>query len=262
MKIMIIGKGGCGKSTISSILAKKLAQKGLSVLVIDTDESNFGLYTQLGVSEPIELMDQLGGKKDVMTKVREAKNEGKADPVLNIFDHPWGISDIPEQCLSKKDGISLMQIGKVKHFNEGCACPMGMLSRGFLQNLVLKDGEVAIVDTEAGVEHVGRGVENGCDLALMIIDPSFESVRLSEKVADMLEEAKKPLYYVLNKTDEGSAQILRAKVGGSKVVSVFGNDPRLAKAGLVGREISCHVRGAQQLTNFIMTRMSDPESSG
>ena len=48
MKITICGKGGCGKSTITSLLAKALARRGKEVLVIDSDESNYGLHRQLG----------------------------------------------------------------------------------------------------------------------------------------------------------------------------------------------------------------------
>ena len=49
MKILICGKGGSGKSTIASLLAKSMAEKGHNVLVIDSDESNFGLHRQLGM---------------------------------------------------------------------------------------------------------------------------------------------------------------------------------------------------------------------
>ena len=59
----------------------------------------------------------------------------------------------------EKDGIRLVAIGKILQSLEGCACPMGVLSREFLKKLRLKDKEITIVDMEAGVEHFGRGVE-------------------------------------------------------------------------------------------------------
>jgi CO dehydrogenase maturation factor len=40
MKILISGKGGCGKSTLSTLLAKALKDRGFSVLLVDGDESN------------------------------------------------------------------------------------------------------------------------------------------------------------------------------------------------------------------------------
>ena len=40
MKIAVCGKGGSGKSTVTTLLAKELARMGKHVLVIDSDESN------------------------------------------------------------------------------------------------------------------------------------------------------------------------------------------------------------------------------
>jgi CO dehydrogenase maturation factor len=52
MKILICGKGGSGKSTTASLIAKNLTTKGFRVLVVDADESNYGLNQQLGLKNP------------------------------------------------------------------------------------------------------------------------------------------------------------------------------------------------------------------
>ena len=62
MKITICGKGGCGKSTVTSLLAKEFARMGKTVLVVDSDESNFGLHRQLGVELPRDYTEYFGGK--------------------------------------------------------------------------------------------------------------------------------------------------------------------------------------------------------
>ena len=48
MKITVCGKGGCGKSTVSALLAKEFERMGKTVLVADSDESNYGLHRQTG----------------------------------------------------------------------------------------------------------------------------------------------------------------------------------------------------------------------
>jgi len=68
MKILICGKGGSGKSTISALMAKEIAKRENEVLVVDTDESNFGLYKQLGFLQPKDFMESLGGKKALSEK--------------------------------------------------------------------------------------------------------------------------------------------------------------------------------------------------
>ena len=63
MKVLLCGKGGCGKSTVASLLAGTYAAGGKNVLVVDCDESNYGLHRQLGLELPEDLTHYFGGKK-------------------------------------------------------------------------------------------------------------------------------------------------------------------------------------------------------
>lgn len=49
MKIAVCGKGGSGKSTVTTLLGRYLAKQGKEVLIIDSDESNYGLHRHLGM---------------------------------------------------------------------------------------------------------------------------------------------------------------------------------------------------------------------
>jgi len=158
--------------------------------------------------------------------------------------------------MSKKGGINLLAIGKIRDFGEGCACPFNALSADFLRMLELSKREFALVDTDAGVEHFGRGVETGCDLLLMVIDPSRESIRLAEKVNKIAEEAGKPLYYVLNKTDEETARFLLDSVDQNKVVSVIPEDKKVFRNGLVGEALDFKLKGVGELADFLESRGS------
>ncbi len=153
-------------------------KKGYNVLVVDSDESNFGLHKQLGLEMPEDFMNYLGGKKTLGEKLMQAYQTGDT---ASIFENKWQISDIPEDYTVEKDNIKMITIGKIHDFGEGCACPMGALAKNFLINTETTPEDVVFVDTEAGIEHFGRGVEEGCDLVLMVLDPSYESIRLSEK---------------------------------------------------------------------------------
>ena len=63
MKIAICGKGGRGKSSTTALLAKALVRAGKRVLVVDSDESNYGLHRQLGMELPKDFTAFFGGKK-------------------------------------------------------------------------------------------------------------------------------------------------------------------------------------------------------
>lgn len=249
MKILICGKGGSGKSTIASLLAKDLENKGYRVLVVDTDESNYGLSAQLGLEDPKELMDKLGGKKTVVNKMWAGRSAGEKAP---IFTESWSIEEIPNECVSKNDNLYLLQIGKVKHFGEGCACPMGGLSRDFLTRLKLGPKDAAVIDTEAGVEHLGRGIANSVDVILMVLDPSYESIRLSEKISAMAKEANKSVHFVLNKMDKTTAEKISNKIGKERVISFIPFSQTIQDKGLSGEELDTQVTDITKLTSFAL----------
>jgi len=92
MKLVICGKGGSGKSTISALMAREMAARGDRVLVVDTDESNFGLYKHLGLEQPKDFMDSLGGKKGLGERMRKfMRSEDKEK--LSILDD-FSLKDI------------------------------------------------------------------------------------------------------------------------------------------------------------------------
>ena len=226
MKIIICGKAGCGKSTTAALLAKAYQREGRNVLVVDSDESNYGLYRQLGLDLPEDFTHYFGGKKGAY---RVFDDKGY------VFDEKWNISDIPREFLTGDGNLHLMAIGKIAEAEEGCACGMGFTAKMLLDNLETGENDVVIVDTEAGVEHFGRGLDRFADVILMVIDPSYESIRLSEKVYDMAQALGKPVYFILNKADAEQAEITKAALREKEaVIAVIPADPQIMMAGLKG----------------------------
>jgi len=206
MKISVCGKGGSGKSTIVALLANEARAKGYRVLVVDSDESNSGLFNMLGFDyPPVPLMELVGGKKNLQRKMGKPSVLAESRIVLE---------DLPPQYLVRKDGLTLVGIGKILQSLEGCACPMGVLSREFLKKLALAEDELAIVDMEAGVEHFGRGVETSIDSVLIVVEPPLESVSVGQKIHDLASEIGiRNVWAVLNKVpSEAIAKRLRTEL--------------------------------------------------
>ena len=203
MKIAVCGKGGSGKSTIVALLANEAQARGYRVLVVDSDESNSGLYRMLGFDHPpVPLMELVGGKKSLKEKM--------AQPNIFAAGH-ISLEDISPQHLARKDGLMLVSIGKILQSLEGCACPMGVLSREFLKKLTLQPNELAIVDMEAGVEHFGRGVETSIDSVLIVVEPPLESVEVAQKIYYLAQGLGiRNIWAVLNKV---TSDDIAVKVG-------------------------------------------------
>ncbi len=248
MKVLVCGKGGSGKSTVAALLAKSMARRGYGVLVVDSDESNYGLHRQLGMELPSTLMDHFGGKKKMMEKMRRSFTEGEQ---VSLFDNKWTLANIPADATTVKDGIKLLAVGKIHDFGEGCACPMGALSKKFLDNLAVGEKDMVIVDTEAGIEHFGRGVEAGCDAIIAVLDPSYESLLLSKKIAEISEKIGKTLYFVLNRVDDERKAVMLDFLDEKMVAASVPETKDIFRAGLAGDEFDFRVQEIEELADLL-----------
>jgi CO dehydrogenase maturation factor len=118
---------------------------------------------------------------------------------------------------------------------------MGVLSREFLKKLSLKPDEVAIVDMEAGVEHFGRGVETSIDSVLVVVEPSFDSLQLAEKVGSLTSGIGiSNIWAVLNKITSGEVASKLEEELRKRNIGVIGSipyDPEIFQACLEGHPL-------------------------
>lgn len=200
-KIAVCGKGGSGKTVLVRLLAGGLRRRGRRVLVVDSDESNTGLHRMLGFERPPKpLTDYLGGKQKLESQLEEAVRSGIPEMSVELIHEDLQLADLPPDFIFESDGIRLVNIGKILMAMEGCACPMGIVSRSFLKKLRLEPDEIAVIDLEAGVEHFGRGVETSIDCVLVVVEPSIDSLEVAEKVKELSGQIDiADVWVVLNK---------------------------------------------------------------
>jgi len=250
MKISVCGKGGSGKSALVTLLAKQAQVRNIRALVVDSDESNSGLFRMLGFEKPPDpLMELIGGKGKLKEKMSQAKIFAESQIV---------VEDIPSQYMQHKDGITLVGIGKILQALEGCACPMGALSREFLKKLRLAENEIALIDMEAGVEHFGRGIEESIDNVVLAVEPSFESISVAEKIKLLAAGIGKHVWAVLNKIDSEDLSLKlkdKLKIMGIKVIGVVPHDPLVFEACLEGRALGKGkaFRAAGKVLDFLLS---------
>jgi len=170
-RIIFTGKGGVGKTTILSTLARMLAREGNRVLVIDCDPS-----MNLAMSLGIPLTDVLSLADD-KSHLQERLGEGLDGHSLNseVID-----PIIDEHILVAADGVKLMVMGTIPHGGAGCLCsPVSMVKMlvGYLADGDEQD--FLLVDSQAGVEILGRGLSTEFDLSLVITEPTPKSVEVA-----------------------------------------------------------------------------------
>lgn len=241
-KILITGRGGSGKSTLVTLLARVLGDRG-KVLVVDTDESNLGLCKMLGQEPPaLTLMGCLGGKSAVKEKLLSSNNETK-----KVFVDNLTITSLPDECLGGQWPIRYLRIGKIERSLEGCACPMGAVARAFLKELRVGQDEWVLVDTEAGVEHFGRGVPQGVDLVVIVVDPSQEALLLAARTQKLCTDLNKKFMVVLNKADTTASAYLHQELAarGMVVAGILPFIKEIWQANMLGESLAVDMCGIE-----------------
>ena len=234
-KIVVCGKGGCGKTSITVLMANLLSRKGYKVDVIDADESNPSLHLMLGVRQPRTLIEYLGGRRSVSSMMK--KDDLDLTEALRKAMGGISIGNLPDDYVSTSEtGVRLVVSGKISDFFEGCACPIGYLTRVLVKNLVLEEDEHVLIDTDAGIEHVGRGLEEGVDLLLAVVDPTYDSILIAQKVSEVASKLGKEFWAVMNRVspevEETVTQALKSR--GVRIAGKVGYDAEVFRSNLAG----------------------------
>jgi len=212
MKVLIAGKGGVGKTTISALLSHILAEKGYNVLALDTD-SIPNLAQSLGVSYEEALKIVPLSRNEELAEERTGARPGEGWGVL--FSLTPKVDDLAERYgVSIKPNLKLVVVGSIEQSKEGCLCPSIALARAFLMHVLLSEKDVVVVDSEAGAEVFGRGLAEKFDAMVCVSEPTLKSMMIARKLIKMgMELNISNVFLAINKVrDTLSASQLYAKV--------------------------------------------------
>lgn len=195
MKIAISGKGGVGKTTLTSTLAC-IFSNDHAVFAIDADP-DMNLATSLGVEEkivPISSMREL---------IKERTGVDSGASFGEVFKMNPKISDLPDKLSYDYKGdesLKLMTMGTVEKGGEGCVCPAAVLLKALLRNIVVKKEEIVLLDMEAGIEHLGRRTAESVDAMIIVVEPGLKSLETAERIKNLSKDiGMKKILAVLNK---------------------------------------------------------------
>jgi CO dehydrogenase maturation factor len=240
-RILICGKGGSGKSSVTALLALALQDRHYNVLLLDGDASNPGGLARLvlGSSEgPAPLIEFFGGRERVTCPVDDPSPLTRASDSLPVVDAHIALQEIPPRYFVRSGNVLLFQVGKIRKPYEGCDGPMSKVTRDF----VLNGGYVTVIDMEAGIEHFGRGVEKHIDMVLVVVDPTYESFEIATRVTTLCSLMSiTHALAILNEIDSPETESAMRRAMEMRHVSVLGSvsyDPAVRAAGMNGQAIS------------------------
>ena len=231
MKVAITGKGGVGKTTLSSTLARLYADEGRTVLAADVDpDANLGLA--LGLTQ--EEVDEIVPISKMRTLVEERTGANEANKFFKL--NPY-VADIPEKFSKDINGVKLLVMGTVDVGGSGCVCPEHVMLKAILSNLSYRKNDVVIMDMEAGLEHLGRGTASNMDQFIVVIEPGARSVqtyRNVKRLASDLGVAR--VRVVANKVrDDSDEAFIRQSIPAEDLLGVIHYNPEIIDADRQGK---------------------------
>jgi CO dehydrogenase maturation factor len=232
-KIAVTGKGGVGKTTVTSLLAHNYAQQGRRVIVIDADPSP-NLAWALGF--PGELVAQITPIAE-MEDLIEERTGAKPGGVGGWFKMNPRVDDIPERFSAEHHGIRLLQLGTVKKGGSGCICPESVLVKTLVTHLLLDESsEEVIMDMEAGVEHLGRATAQAVDAFLIVVEPGRRSLQTAELIKRLAQDIGITALYLIGNgiRDERDGEFLHQHGPELPILGLLPYSPEAIEADMQG----------------------------
>ena len=193
--IALAGKGGVGKTTLCGLLIQYLCETGKRpVLAVDAD-ANSNLNEVLG----IEAGPTLGELREIIER----------SGVDSSYEIPVGMTKATymqmrlSDAIIEEDDYDLMVMGRSQ--GQGCYCFVNGIVQTQIQKLQ-NNYPYIVVDNEAGMEHISRGLLPVMETAILVSDCSRRGVQAAGRIAKLMAELKlkpKNMGLIINRAPEG-----------------------------------------------------------
>jgi CO dehydrogenase maturation factor len=251
VKVAFVGKGGSGKTTLSSLFIRHLAAEGLPVVAIDAD-INQHLGVALGMAEDeaasvpalgahlTEIKEYLRGDNPRIASAAhmvKTTPPGRGSRLLRI-----GGAD-PIHALSREvGGVTFMATGQFDEGDLGVSCyhsKTGAMEL-YLNHLVDGEGEYVVADMTAGADTFASGLFTRFDIMFLVVEPTRKGIAVYRQYTGHAADFGITIAVVGNKvqTSEDVA-FLREHVG-DDLLTYMGHQPAV-RAMEQGRPFSLDV---------------------
>lgn len=224
--IAVSGKGGVGKTGISTLLIRGLSKRGY-VLAIDADPDS-NLPHALGITVKKSVGDIREAIMHAPARSPEAGHKGEAFHTA-----------LHEAVEEGDNNIDLLVMGRPE--GEGCYCPVNNILRQVI-DAKANSYDFTVIDCEAGLEHLSRRTTRDVDLMVAVSDPTWNGLLTAKRVQELAKELQvsfSDVMLVANKVTAETRPGLERMVqeNGLEIAVYVPYDPEIALADALGKPI-------------------------
>jgi CO dehydrogenase maturation factor len=216
MKIVVAGKGGAGKTTVSGTIARALARSGRPVVAVDADVNPMlGLSLGMGMDATEDL-----------AAVRQTLMQEDAEhaPTVEAMVERFG-ADAP-------DGVRVVVATRMDKPDSGCGC-CGVTPDRMLRELDTA-GRAVLGDLEAGIGVLSRMEAGSVDVVLVVTNPTLKSIEVARRAIETAVARECRVLVVANRVQgDEDVEAIRAGLGDHEI-AVVPEDPAIARADAEG----------------------------
>ncbi len=202
IRLVLTGKGGVGKTTLTATLARLLAREGRRVLAVDAD-AQLNLAAALGLPrDEAEHLVPLSHHHEYIAE-KTGVQPGETGALVRLNPDLGDVVDRFGQAAP--DGVRLLAMGTLSGAGGGCLCPENTTLAQAIRAVGLRPGEAILLDTQAGVEHFGRAIARGFGHAIVVSDPTYSGTGVAIAAARFAGELGIPrVHLVVNRVREAA----------------------------------------------------------
>jgi CO dehydrogenase maturation factor len=226
MKIAFVGKGGSGKTTLSSLFSRYLSTQYVPVIAIDAD-INQHLGTALGLTEEAaanipamgleieRIKEYLQGTNPRITAhspMIKTTPPGPGSRLLQVTEN----NPIFNYFAREIDGIRLLATGPFSEADLGLHCyhsKVGAVEL-LLNHLLDSKSEYVVVDMTAGADSFASGLFTRFDLTFVVVEPTRKALSVYHQYKTYAQDYDVKLQVIGNKIEtEDDLAFLHDQVG-------------------------------------------------
>ncbi len=249
MIVAVVGKGGTGKTTVSSLLTRSFLDNNIKPLLAVDADPNHCLDAKLGV----EVETTIGDIREDSIKLKYEASAGRTKQEI--------VETEVQQAIIESRGFDLLVMGRQE--GPGCYCYLNNLLRSQIDKLG-KAYNTIIIDNEAGMEHLSRRTNAGVDTMLFVCNPTRLSIRTVsnlKKLADSLDFRIDNKYLILNRCNGTIPDNLKVELEktGMTVLGMVPDDPEILECELQDKSIFSldNNSGTLQIINSMVKNIID-----